>query len=357
MTLLRSILDEARWAPSGDNTQVWRFEVLSERDLIVHGFDTRKHCVYDLEGDASQISLGALLETMAIAAAARGLAMRATRDTGAPIERPRFRVRFDDGEVTEQSLATQIRKRSVQRRALSTRLIGDSRKAALQSCLPAGWELVWFEGLAQRWRCATLMFRNARLRLTIPEAYEVHRAVIEWGASESVDRVPDQALGADPVSLFMMRTAMQSWQRVHFANRFLAGTWLPRLQMDLWPGIACGAHWVLLAPQEPRGIDDCVAVGRAVQRLWLAATREDLWQQPEMTPLIFARYHRRGVPFARHPAALRLAGDLANRLHALLGDATARAVWMGRIGEGRAPRARSGRRDLDELIVATDQTR
>lgn len=356
MTLLHTILDEARWAPSGDNTQVWRFEITGERDLTVHGWDTRP-CVYDLEGDASQTSLGALLETMSIAAAARGLVMRCTRDAGAPIERPRFGVHFDDGDVTQLSLAAQIRKRSVQRRALSTRPIGEARKAALQSCLSPGWGLLWFEGLAQRWRCAALMFHNAHLRLTLPEAYEVHRKVIEWGANESADRVPDQALGADAMSLMMMRTAMQSWKRVHFANRFLAGTWLPRLQMDLWPALACGAHWVLLAPKEPEGIDEFVAIGREVQRLWLTATREALWQQPEMTPLIFARYHRRGVRFAQDPAALREAGDLATLLQALLSDASARAVWMGRIGEGPAPRARSVRRDLGELIIGADETR
>ncbi|HWW68783.1 MAG TPA: nitroreductase family protein, partial [Duganella sp.] len=71
---LEQILELARWAPSGDNTQPWRFEILDARRLIVHGHDTRDHCVYDLDGHPSQISLGALLETMAIAASTFGLA-------------------------------------------------------------------------------------------------------------------------------------------------------------------------------------------------------------------------------------------------------------------------------------------
>ena len=60
--VLEAILDLARWAPSGDNTQPWRFEIKDARRLVVHGFDTRAHCVYDLDGHPSQISLGALLE-------------------------------------------------------------------------------------------------------------------------------------------------------------------------------------------------------------------------------------------------------------------------------------------------------
>ena len=67
-SVLENILEQARWAPSGDNTQPWRFEVVDPRHVVVHGFDTRSHCVYDLDGHPSQLSLGALLESMALAA-------------------------------------------------------------------------------------------------------------------------------------------------------------------------------------------------------------------------------------------------------------------------------------------------
>ena len=68
MALIHQVLDLARWAPSGDNTQPWRFEVLSEQSAHVHGYDTRDTCVYDLDGHASQLSHGALIENIVIAA-------------------------------------------------------------------------------------------------------------------------------------------------------------------------------------------------------------------------------------------------------------------------------------------------
>src|SRR6185369_10805599 len=70
MSVVLEILDLARWAPSGDNSQPWRFEVLGDDHVRVHAFDTRRDCVYDLEGHASQLSVGALLETIRIAAGA-----------------------------------------------------------------------------------------------------------------------------------------------------------------------------------------------------------------------------------------------------------------------------------------------
>ena len=72
-TLLK-ILDLARWAPSGDNTQPWRFEIVADDHIAIHGNDTREWCLYDFNGHASHMAHGALLETLRIAASGEGLA-------------------------------------------------------------------------------------------------------------------------------------------------------------------------------------------------------------------------------------------------------------------------------------------
>ena len=50
----------------------------------------------------------------------------------------------------------------------------------------------------------------AKLRLTLPEAYLTHRDVIQWHARHSDDRVPDQALGVDPLTTRLMQFVMAS---------------------------------------------------------------------------------------------------------------------------------------------------
>ena len=67
------ILDLALWAPSGENTQPWRFEVVDDRHVRVHGFDTRDHVLYDYDGPPSHIAHCALLATMPLAASCFGL--------------------------------------------------------------------------------------------------------------------------------------------------------------------------------------------------------------------------------------------------------------------------------------------
>lgn len=352
MRVSEQILDLARWAPSGDNTQPWRFEIKGDLEVVIHGFDTRDHCVYDLDGHPSQIALGALLETMRIAATGNGLRTDITRRPDAPEEKPTFDVRFvPDPWVKPSPLIPFITVRAVQRRPLSTRALTAEQKSVLEASVAPDYQIVWFETPRERWRVAKLLFRNAKLRLTMREAFEVHRRVIEWNARFSEDRIPDQAVGVDPLTAKLMHWAMQSWPRVEFLNTWLAGTVLPRLQLDLIPGLACAAHFGLAAKTAPVSLDDYVAAGRAMQCFWLEAARLGLWLQPEMTPVIFGRYHREHRTFTSNPAAQALGARVASGFTALLGEEWAkRLVFFARVGTGHAPVARSTRIPLSRLV-------
>ncbi len=350
---IRRVLDLARWAPSGDNTQPWRFEIVDESHVVVHGFDTRHDCVYDLDGSASQIAIGGLIETMAIAASGEGLAVEVEHRPQSPIARPVFDVHFvKQSSMPVDPLRACIETRSVQRRPLRTRPLTASEKGRLEAAVGPRHHLSWKEGASNRWRMASLLFASAKLRLTMPEAYAVHARVIEWSARFSEDRVPEAAVGMDALSARLMRWAMRSWPRVSFFNRFLAGTWLPRIQLDVLPALACAAHFFLIAEKPARSIHDFVAAGRAMQRLWLTATSIGLQLQPEVTPLIFARYARDRVHFSDEPGMDSRAAGIAKRLAAAIGEVGCdRAVFIGRVGDGRAATARSIRLPLDRLMV------
>ena len=150
---------------------------------------------------------------------------------------------------------------------------------------------------------ARILFDSARIRLTMPEAYPAHRSAIAYHSQFSEDRMPDEALGLDPIALAIMRWAMQRWERVSWLNTYAAGTWLPRLELELVPGLSCAAHFAIVADRAPDTVDDHLEAGRAMQRVWLQATRLGLQMQPETTPLIFAAYARSGRRFSRAPGS------------------------------------------------------
>ncbi len=350
------VLDLARWAPSGDNAQSWRFAVHSAQRFTLYGYDTRQQVVYDFDGRPSRIALGGLIENIHLAAGRIGYQAEVSRRPAgqdAPCQVLEVNL-VEAAHCLPDPLAEQIITRSVQRRPLSTRRLSAAEKTALQAAVGPDFRVIWLEGARLRWAMARLLSANAKIRLTMPEAYPVHRDMVAWQARFSTDRLPDQAIGMDPLGLRLMRWVLQSWPRVQFFNRYLAGTWLPRLQLDLLPGWACGAHFLLVADQGPANVDDELAAGRALQRFWLTATQLGLQLQPQMTPLVFSWYVAANRRFSQQQEVWQAAQQLQQRLQALVGERTLQtAVAMGRIGAGKPAQARSLRRPLQALLVSS----
>jgi hypothetical protein len=331
----------------------------------VHTHDTREHVLYDLDGRASHLAVGALLESLRLATTEVGCRAAVART---PREGPRqvFEVALTpDTAMASDPLAPFLPIRSVQRKPLSARPLTAAEKTALEAATGPGYRIAWLESTRDRWSVARLLHANTTIRMTTPEAFDVHRSTIEWNAQFSADRMPDEALGFGAGSLAATRWAMawvmgpvtqspaKSWARLEFLNTYLAGAWLPGLELDVVAGLGCAAHFLILADRAPAGIDDHVSAGRAMQRVWLTATKLGLQMQPETTPLIFAKYVREGRRFSAAPHAERLwdqARGVSDGLARIVGPrALGRAVFMARIGHGPAAMARSTRKTLDQL--------
>lgn len=350
-TLLK-ILDLARWAPSGDNTQPWRFEILADDHVVVHGHDTRDNVVYDFRGHPSHMAHGALLETIRLAASQFGLAARWQRRLDSNDRHPVYDVSLSKpARQPPDPLAAHILDRVVQRRPMRTTPLSAAQREALRAAVGDGFELRFFETPTERLMVARLLWHSARLRLTCPEAYHVHRHIIEWGARFSEDRIPDQAVGVDPLTARLMRWVMQSWERVEFFNRYLFGTVAPRIQLDFLPAIACAAHILLVPRSVPQGMDDYVDAGVALQRMWLAATGQGLLMQPEMTPVIFRWYARSAEPISVRAGINAGAQELAERFEAITcARPPTPFMFFCRVGVGRTPSSRSLRHRLENLF-------
>lgn len=350
---LLKILDLARWAPSGDNTQPWRFEISSGDTVIVHGFDTRDEILYDFDGHASHMAHGALLETMRIAASAEGLETSWTYAADAEARKVRYEVCFmPSGEIKADPLYPYITVRVVQRRPMRLTPLTDIQRAALLAAAGDNFEVHLFESFSERRAIAGLLWANAHIRLTCPEAFPVHQQIIEWGAQFSKDRIPEQAVGVDPATAKLMRWVMQSWARVDFFNRYLLGTVPPRIQLDYLPALLCAAHILIKPKSPPNGLEDWVRSGAALQRVWLAASQQGLHLQPEMTPVIFRWYARAGRSYSIAPEFSAKGLALAEQFEAITRQSeTAPFSFFGRVGVSSAPKSRSLRLGLDQLLV------
>lgn len=349
---LTAVLELARWAPSGDNTQPWRFEIVNDALIRIHGSDTREHILYDFDGHASHIAHGALLETMRIAASGFGLRTQWTVSSSGDDRLPLYDVTLtQDSAISQDPLFAFIETRTVQRRMMKTTPLTPTQRQALLHAAGDDFKVQLFESFGERLKMAKLLWQSANIRLTCPEAFAVHSEIIEWNARFSKDRIPDQAVGVDPATARLMKWVLQSWGRVDFFNKYLMGTVAPRLQLDFLTALGCAAH-VLISPKKtPQSLEDWVQLGIVWQRLWLTTTQQGLHLQPEMTPLIFRWYARAGRRFSAEPQLFEQALKVSDSLEEIAGARpTSDFGFLARVGCSATPKSRSIRLDLADLM-------
>jgi hypothetical protein len=154
------------------------------------------------------------------------------------------------------------------------------------------------------------------VRLTCPEAYDVHREVIEWNARFSNDKIPEEAVGVDNDSQAhemgdAKLDACQLFQQVPLRDD-------PAKNPARRTPCAFLRHSCLAETKGATiGTDDYVAAGMSMQRFWLTVASQGLYLQPQMTPVIFRWYARRGRPFAASPESMKIAKEISGRLEKL----------------------------------------
>jgi sulfur-carrier protein adenylyltransferase/sulfurtransferase len=346
------ILDKARWAPSGDNTQPWRFEKIGDDRIVVHLRSAGD--VYDYaDGEPTLLAAGFLLETLRLAASGRGRDMRWAVLDGTDGGH-RISVEFPHrAAVAADPLLAYVPIRSVDRRAYRLTPLSRAQRDALKTALGEDLAIEWHDSLAERWRAARTNALATDIRLRIREAYDVHRRILDFDRDFSPTGIPARAIGLDPLTRRLMRWLMRDWRRLDLMNRFAFGTAIARLEMDLIPGLCCAAHFTV---RRKTPLDDAtraetlLKAGASLQRFWLTATRLGLAMQPSLAPICFARPEPQAATPAPDGRRAKTAARLTRRL--VSGDARP-LLFMGRIGtqDPRPLATRSLRRDAQTLVI------
>ena len=353
---LDAILDVARWSPSGDNQQPWRFEVLGEDEFRIHLTKDAGSNPYEYRGgEPTVLAGGMLLASLRIAASVHGRRLDWTLEDGSDPYRILVRLHPAPG-LQEDPLASVLALRSVDRRPYRARSLTGREVAALEAAAGPELQVTWHADRGARLRMARLGQLATDIRLRAQETFRVHQAVIDWSGRNSSDGLPAAALGLDRMTLRLMRWALAHWPRLHAMNR-VSGTWAVAAQLDLRPGLGSAAFFTM-SPAEPgasaeegAGAERMLRLGEGMQRFWLQAARMGLAMQPGLATLCFAHYGAHDLPFTTDPALRVKARRLAERFQAVLGVHPDGVVFLGRIGEPRPglPRVRSVRRGVEEL--------
>lgn len=355
---VESVLEIARWAPSGDNAQPWSFRIKGDREVEVLIRRTNPNIYEYRQGEPTLISAGALLENIEIAAPAYGL-KASWRYVGSTDGMDHIAVDFCNNDAASApELFSEIARRSVDRRPFRLRALTSDQKAQLSEALNRDMRIQWYESLSDRRRIAALSALATNIRLTIPETFDVHRGIVDWEHRQSEHAIPSRALGLDPLTLGLTRWSMVKWSRTKFMNA-LGAPHFASLQMDFLPGLFCASYFAIRLTRQSGEPDAAVVqaiqAGQAIQRLWLTATKLGLVMQPCVAMLAFWSYHVAGREFTSARKAVAAAGKLAAGAQAIFGECD-EIVFLGRIGWARGKSdSRSIRLPLNRLVVRSNE--
>ena len=352
-TPMAQILDRARWAPSGDNAQPWRFEIRDENAIVVHFQNESGSNPYEYrDGQPSLLSLGMLIETIRLAASAHGRAMEYEVEQ-APDGSLSAQISLPYASLTPDPLEAFITSRSVHRRALQRRPLTEGEKISLACALGPELSLRWYETAGERFRIARLGARVTDIRLRAPEFFPVHQRVIDWQNRHSPSGVPAGAIGLNRATLRLMRWSMRSWRRVNWLNR-LSGTLAATVQLDLLPGLRSAGFYAIAhaASEQPLCIAATIRAGAAIQRFWLTAEKLGLAIQPATAMLMIAHYGRSATRFTTEPSLNRKAHAVSRSFADIFEDGEERILFLGRIGQ--RPPCLPGARSIRHPVATLD---
>lgn len=350
---LEHILNLARWAPSGDNSQPWAFTILNENQIKITIFNKGTDDCYDFEGIPSLISGGCLLETIRIAASLYHLEMNHLIESESDRQIDLL-IHFKTKEnLQPDSLAYCITQRSVNRHHYKRRLLSDSAKQRLTEAIGKDFKILWFEQFAEKCSFAQLMRRSTKIRMTMPELFATHQKVFVSPKVEAKEGIPFAATGLNTINQLIMQWALKSWSRTTAVNK-LGAIQLTQLKLDVLPALCCAAHFIIIPSNEKdwkHSKENHLKLGAVLQKFWLTATQLGLAMHPNITPLILKHYQDKNTCISQKESVTKISKKIANTLRDLTLEHS--PLFLGRIGYPKAntPKARSSRKNLTDLLI------
>jgi hypothetical protein len=329
-------------APSADNEHVFQIE-LTEATIRLWPTSDFTLTTERLRRVLGLISLGAVVENMRLRAGELGLIAVTTWfpvESSGPIAEMRFQP---VPAALGDELAAAIPQRHTNRRMYRGPGLSVVETALLNTSVAPveGVQLIWLRGAARRralgliWRAESERFLRQRLH---QDLFSSIRFDLSW--RETADRaLPPGALEIEtpmrPLFKALRHWALMrplTWIGVHRLIGLRAG-WLPA-----WQAPALGLIATSLPVEQ-----GAVAVGAALERLWLRASLLELALQPMAASAVLPLQSA-----ADRGASDELRAALAADWQTIAPDVTPLMVFrMGRAGR---PTVRSGRRPLDDYL-------
>jgi molybdopterin/thiamine biosynthesis adenylyltransferase/nitroreductase len=355
---IRELVEIGARAPSGGNTQPWRWLARGGRLFLFHE-RSRSECLADFHALGGVVALGAAAESVRLAAHERGLelAISPFPSARAPDLAAVFERVAAGGETHwHDELASLLGVRHTNRKSSPRQPLEPAVYEALRAAAGsiAGARLHFVTGDAELAEAADLIGAGDRLRLINSTLNQEMFREVRWSAEEAEATLDGIEIGAlelspsDRAGLAMCRRH----EALSFLRSFSGGKGLRKMSSK---SIASASAVGLLTMPRATPLDYFLG-GRAMQRFWLVAHRLGVAVYP-MTTLayMFARMCRGGGE-GLDAATIADLEQLRPRYTRLFPVEDHQAeVLLFRLSRADEPSVRSLRRPVEEILEVAER--
>lgn len=358
LTEIEQIIDLARWSPSGDNTQPWRFVETSTDEFTILVENPLKTDLYDFDGKPTLQSVGCLIESIRLAANKwdKAISWTVTHDDNAGT-RVYVKLIPSDVNADAESLVDYLPFRSVDRFKYQRTELPNGIVEGMNALVDDGYSVSCFTDAKSTGQIIKMNMLGTQVRLVLKAAHEVHQHVIQWDLKKTDYGIPYTATGLNRLTLSLLRRLMNNWNLMYFLNYHLGGAVAASIELDYLPGKNSAGFFAINASKSVDSMtaSELITSGMQIQRIWLYLTSLNLVAQPCYTPIILDYYVRNNVVLSDNKHINNKINKVANNYHELgFSDKT---IFIARLGYPQTShkRIRSTRLPLDKLFVHTDE--
>jgi nitroreductase len=343
--LIEPLLAAAARAPSGDNTQPWRF--VAGADTIALQLDPDRDPSPMNSGQRmARIAVGAALENLL--RAAQYLGLRAELDSD---PRPYLaRVRLSGGGDGAGRVAADLGARTTNRRPYDGRPVPAEVLDRLARETPGlgGVTTHWVVGADRLKALAGTIGRADGLMFGDPSMRRAFLANVRFDRPHA--EAVDEGLSLACLELSAAdRLALRVMRRTPHVVLKLGGA--PAVFNAKSRGLVASASGLCVVAAPDGAEETDLDVGRAVQRAWLALTAEGLAAQPMMSLPVLENALEHGSDALRAALGAARVSALLDEFRALVPElGGGRPAWLMRFGFAPPPSGRTGRLPLARLM-------
>jgi len=278
---ITKIIEYGTWAPSGDNSQPWRFEVLGDNKINIYNIPEKDTSIYNLNQNANHIAIGALIENVGIASTHFGYKAGIKLF---PKEEERnlvAQVFLEKAEAQEDPLIAFIKERHTNRKSykdmglkggIKEELISESKKFL-------GVTVKFAESESDKIEIAKAVSLNEKVVLEDKRMHDFLFEHITWTEEEDKQKkgffVKTLELKAPQLLAFKL---LSNWRRLSFISKFIPiSDFIAKENAQIYFKSAAFVGFSVLQPADKVKF---VNVGRCVQRIWLNLCCHNLSVQP-----------------------------------------------------------------------------